>query len=235
MFDDSTSRRFARSTGLAYLMMACVGSFALLWVPSQLIAPNDPLATLTLIGENPALFTAGITAELVMILAEITLGVLLYVMFRPFGETLALTTMITRLMMAAVMATMLMPQAGLYALAVPTSVFTGLEPIIRADHAWALQYIRDAGNWTGQILYGVHLWFLGLLALRSKMVPRWIIYGVFLGGTGYLLDNLRVIILPSSDSLALATTSMFAVVAVSEIAFALWLLRSSAISPSRQL
>ncbi len=230
MFDDPTSRNFARSAGLAYLVIALASAFALLWVPSQLTVPNDPLATLNLIAQHPGLFTAGLTAEFLVVLVEIALSVLLYVMFRQFGETLALMAMIARLMVAAVMAAMLMPQAGVYALAVPTPVFSGLDPMLRAEHAWALHYIRDAGLWVWQVLFALHLWLLSTLALRNTDIPRLIIYGVLIGSTGYLLDGLRAYAMPASGLLTLITGALFSLVALSELIFALWLLRRGKIT-----
>lgn len=145
--DDPTTRSFARTAGLLYLVIAAAGFFAILYVPSQLTVPGDPAGTAALIAERPRLFIAGIGGDVVTMAAEVVLAVMLFAMFRPFGPVLATAAMVARLMMAAVMAAMLLPQAAVLALALPDTPLTALDAGQRAEFAWALARMDEAGVW----------------------------------------------------------------------------------------
>jgi hypothetical protein len=218
-FDDPTSRPFARTAGMLYLVIAAAGFFAILYVPGQLTVPGDPAATLERIASRPGLFAAGVGGDVVMMTAEVVLAVMLYAMFRPFGAVLALSALVARLMMAAVMAAMLLPQAAVLMLSV-TEV-PGLDIPHRAGLAWTLAHMDAAGVWVWQVFFALHLWLLGA--------------GLALGGTGYLVDSVRAFAIPESAILGGLGAALLAVVTLAEIGFGLWLLargRIAAPAPS---
>jgi hypothetical protein len=220
--DDPTTRPFARTAGALYLLIAAAGFFAILHVPGQLTVPGDPAATLAATAARPGLFAAGVAGDVVMMAAETLLAVMLFAMFRPFGAVLALSAMVARLMMVAVMAAMLPPQAAVMMLA--TEGVPGLAGEDAAALAWTLARMDAAGVWVWQLFFSVHLWMLGVLAWRSGAVPRLLAAGMVVGGTGYLVDSLRAFALPDAPGLAVLGGALLAVVTLAEIGFALWLL-----------
>ena len=224
IFDDPASRPFARIAGSLYLIIAAAGFFSILWVPAQLTVPGDPFATAALIATHPGLFAAGIGGDVVMMTAEVLLSVMLYAMFRTFGPVLALAATAARLMMAAVMAAMLLPQAGIFAIVASDAPMTALDPAQRAEIAWILRQAHNGGVWVWQVFFAVHLWLLGSLAWRSGAVPRFLAAGLVIGGTGYLVDSVRAFAFPGSDILTIVGMALLAVVTLAEIGFALWLL-----------
>jgi hypothetical protein len=229
--DDPTNRSFARGAGVLYLVIAAAGFFSILWVPAQLTVPGDPVATAALIAARPELFALGVGGDVVMMTAEVVLAVMLYAMFRPFGAVLALSAMVARLMMAAVIAAMLLPQAAVLALSAPDAPVAALDAAQRAEVAWMLARMDAAGVWVWQVFFALHLWLLGLLAWRSRAVPRPLAAGLALGGTGYLVDSVRAFALPESATLALVGGALIAVVTLAEIGFALWLLLRGRVAP----
>lgn len=223
-FADPAARSVARRAGMLYLVIAAAGFFSILWVPSQLTAPGDPAGTAALIAARPGLFLLGIAGDVVMMTAEVLLSVMLYALFRPFGQILALAATAARLLMAAVMAAMLLPQAGILALASPEAPFAALGAAERAEIAWVLRAVHDSGVWVWQVFFALHLWLLAALAWRTGTVPRLLALGLGLGGTGYLLDSVRAVAFPASEALGAVTMGLLAVVTLAEIGFALWLL-----------
>ena len=167
-----------------------------------------------------------------MMAAEVLLSAMLYAMFRPFGPVLALAATAARLMMAAVMAAMLLPQAGILSLVDPDAPMTALDPAQRAEIAWMLRQAHDAGVWVWQVFFALHLWLLGVLAWRSGAVPRPLALGLAVGGTGYLVDSLRAFAFTGSDALTWAGTALLTIMTLAEIGFALWHLTCGRIPPS---
>lgn len=221
-FDHPTSHRFARGAGRLYLAIAAAGFFSILYVPAQLTAPGDPVGTLAAIAARPGLFIAGVGGDVVMMTAEVALAVMLYAMFRPFGPVLALTAMVARLMMAAVMAAMLLPQAAVLMLA--THAVPGLDAPMRAGLASTLAHMDVAGVWVWQVFFALHLWLLGALAWRSGVVPKLLAGGLGVGGIGYLVDSLRAFAFPGAPLLPVLGGALLGIVTLAEIGFALWLL-----------
>ena len=135
--DDPSSRSFARLAGSLYLLIGFAGVFSIIWVPSQLTVSGDPFGTAALIAQRRGLFAAGVGADVVLMLAEVMLSVMLYAMFRSHGHVLALTAAAARLLMVAVMAAMLLPQAGILALVAQDTQFVALDSDERADRLGA--------------------------------------------------------------------------------------------------
>ncbi len=229
-FDDPDKRSLARAAGLLYLLTAAAGFFSILWVPSQLTVPGDPAGTAALIAARPGLFAAGVGVDVLIMLAEVLLAAMLYAIFRSCGPVLALAAAAARLMTAAVMAVMLLPQAGILALVTEDTALVSLDAGQRAEIAWVLRQVHDAGVWVWQVFFTLHLWLLGLLAWRSGTVPRLLAGGLVIGGTGYLADSARAFAFPDSDAFEIVGTALLAIVIAAEIGFAIWLLRGRAVS-----
>jgi len=222
--NDPTTRTFARVAGAQYILIAAAGFFSILWVPSQLTAQGDPVGTLGMIAARPGLFAAGVAGDIVMITAEIVLSVMLFAMFRPHGPVLAMAATVARLMMAAVMTAMLLPQAAIYALATGSVALGAMDAGTQADLAWVLRSFDLAGVWVWQVLFTLHLWLLGVLAWRSGVVPRLLAAGLIVGGTGYIVDSVRAFAFPGIPLLETIGMALLLVVTLAEIGFAIWLL-----------
>ena len=230
-FDDPASRSFARLAGSLYLVIGVAGMFSIMWVPAQLTVPGDPFGTAALIAERPGLFAAGVGADVVLMLAEVMLAVMLYAMFRSYGPVLAMSAAAARLLMVAVMAAMLLPQAGILALVADDAQFAALDAGQRAEMAWILREIHDSGVLVWQVFFTLHLWLLGVLAWRSGAVPRLLAGGLAIGGTGYLAASVREFYFPHAVAFEVGAVSLAGIGALAEIGFAIWLLVRGRVQP----
>lgn len=223
VFDDPSSRAYARVTGLLYLVIAFAGGFAILYVPNTLDVAGDPAATFTNIASQRGLFHAGLIGDVVMMTAEILVCVMLYFIFKPINATLSLAAAFARLMMVAVMAAMLFFHAGALALADGTVPLGSFSELQRIELAGLMRHIHDAGVWIWQLFFCLHLLLLGSLVIRSRLFPRLIGAGLMVGGMGYLVDSVQMFALPQAATLEAVKFALLGIVSLSEIGFALWL------------
>lgn len=226
MYDNefSSSRSCARLAGSLYILIGIVGVFSIIWVPFQLTVPEDPVGTAFLINSRSGLFFLGVGASLVLMIAEIILSVLLFVMFQSYGSILAMCAASFRLMMVAVMAAMLLPQAGILALIDTETQLIALNADQRAEFAWILRQIHDSGILVWQVFFTFHLWFIGILARRTNSVPRILSWGLIIGGAGYLFASIHTFLLPESTALAIVVIVLLLIATFGEIGLAIWLL-----------
>jgi hypothetical protein len=223
VFEDPTTFAYARLTGALYLVIACAGAFAILYVPGALTVQDDPVATFANIAQQRGLFLAGLVGDIVMMIAEVLVSAMLFFMFRPVNPTLSLAAACARLMMVAVMAAMLLFHAGALALAdasVSLGSFSGAQ---RLELAGLLRHVHDAGVWVWQLFFFLHLLLLGGLVARSGLYPRLIGYALMVGGFGYLLDSVHMFAFPASAALGAAKVGLLVLVSLAEIGFALCL------------
>lgn len=221
VFENPTARGFGRLTGALYLTIAMAGGYSIALVPSLLHVPGDAAATWANVLSNRALFMTGILGDVVMMIAELFVTAMLYTMFRATNPTLSLIAALSRLMMVAVMAAMLLFHAGGLHLA---QGVRDIPPDLASAMAGVFLYMHDAGVWVWQIFFSVHLVVLGALIIRSDHAPVILGVGLAVGGMGYLLDSVYAFAFPGWDGLALARAALLVIVTLSEVGFALWLL-----------
>jgi len=76
----------------------------------------------------------------------------------------------------------------------------------------------------GLILFGVHLLGLGYLSLKSKTVPKWMGWSLYVAGLSYMAIHAAKSIAPqASDAVAMAEMILGAPMAIAELALAVWL------------
>ena len=214
VFEDPSSRAYARLTGALYLIIAFAGGFSILYVPGALNVADDPAATFANIARQRGFFHAGLVGDVIMMSA------MLFFMFRPVNAALSLAASYARLMMVA----MLFFHAGSVALAdgtVPLGSFSNAQ---RIELAGLLRHVHDAGVWIWQIFFCLHLILLGTLVACSGLYPRSLGAGLIVGGTGYLVDSIQMFAFPDAGLLVAVKVALLLVVALAEIGFALWLL-----------
>lgn len=220
--NDPMSRGYARTTGVFYIIIAVAGFFAILYVPSQLFSPADGAASLAAIARETALFRAGVAGDVMVMLAELGATTMLYFMFRHVNHTLSVAAALARLLMVAVMATMLFFYAGAQALA--EGAIVGLAEETRAALGLLLLTMHDTGVMIWQLFFWVHLLILGQLVARSGLYPRLLGHAMSLGSFGYLFDSVDKFALPDGSMLGDLTGLLLIVVSLAEIGFALWLI-----------
>ncbi|WP_203294911.1 DUF4386 domain-containing protein [Maricaulis parjimensis] len=211
MSETPTLRPTARLTGLAYLVIILCGLFAELFVRGAVYSHGDAEGLAANIVEFEGLMRLGIAADLVMILADVVVGVLFWKLLRPVSETLALMAAFFRLAQAAVLGANLLHMQAAVDLA-------ALDP---AGTLAAMDWHGD-GYRFALVFFGASCLCLSALLWRSAHFPRWLAVLPLVSGVGYLADTFLALLAPMMQ--AQISDLLIAPTAVSEIVFCLYLL-----------
>jgi Domain of unknown function (DUF4386) len=190
-------KRQARLAGLLYLVASVPAPFGLIYVPNKLIVLNDATATANHIRASQSLLRRGIACELLSAIGFIFVVVALYRLFKAVNETQALLMMI--LILVSIPISLLSVVNEIVALDVVSgadflSVFdTGQLNAL----AYILMRLHSRTILVAEIFWGLWLFPLGVLVIRSRFIPRVLGYLLFLAALGYLASSLTFLLLPA--------------------------------------
>ena len=214
--------RQARIAGVCYLLVIAGGLFAEVIVRESLVAPGDAAATARAIAADEALWRWGVAVHLLYLVPGLVMNVLVCGLFRDVAPTLA------RLALVLSVASVAVEALSLLHLYVPLVMLEedGALAALGAEQQQALSYLAVVLFPTG---FGFALLFfagfcvlVGVLILRSRLVPRLIGLLMVLAGACYAVNTLVLVLSPAlSDRLnpAILLPSF-----VGELSLALWLL-----------
>ena len=191
-------RRTARIAGGLYLAIFVLGPFVYFYVPGELFH-DDAATTSAEISANTGLFTAGMIAETIIVGIEVALAGLLWKLFRPVGEALALSSSLARIGEAFIQAVNVL-LAGAVLIVVDRGGLPGLTVDQRNDVVGFLVDTIGFGVMVWGLLFGLHLLLLGALVRRSELMPRWIGSLLMVASVGYLAQSYGHIVDTELDS-----------------------------------
>ena len=208
----------ARLAGLLYLLIIVLGIGSEAFIRGPIQVPGDAAATAANVLANEGLFRIGIYADALMAMADVGLGVLLFVLLWRTGPVLALGAGLFRLVQAAIIGlNLLQPLQALALLSGPI----GLDPA-QAEVLGALMLdAHGAGYDLGLLFFGVNSVLTGILLWKSETFPGLLGVALAAAGAVYLVGSSLVVLAPS-----LSGTFSFAylVPVIAESAFCLYLL-----------
>jgi hypothetical protein len=211
----------ARLAAVLYLLIAILAGFVHLYVPGALIVPGDATATASNIRASEGLFRAGIGVELVLLLSEVALSVLLYVLLRPVDKTLSLIAAASRLVMTTIHGLNVLGHVAVLLLLSGAGYLTAFAPNQIDALVMASLDAYAYGFSIGIVFLVLHAFPLGYLIYRSGYFPKVLGVLFMVAALGYLTDGLAHVLVPGyvkgAPYIALP-------IALSEIAFPLWLL-----------
>ena len=183
----AAQRRTARIAGGLYLALFVVAPFVYFYVPGELFH-DDAATTYAQISADTGLFRAGMIAETVIVAIEVALAGLLWKLFRPAGEALALSSSLARVGEAFIQ-TVNVVLAGAVLIVVDRGGLSGLTVEQRNEVVGFLVDTIGFGVMVWGLLFGLHLLLLGVLVRRSELVPRWIGSLLLVASVGYLAQT----------------------------------------------
>lgn len=211
-----------RVAGVLYLLLVIFAPLRLLYIPSTLIVRGDAAATANNIANHELLFRLGIASELLCGVILIFLVLALYRLFKGVNQYHAvLMVIVGGVLPAAIDFLNGLNDAAALMLVRGADFLTVIEQPQREALAMLFLRLHHHEVVAAEILWGLWLFPLGILAYRSRFVPRFIGVWLIINGFAYLAISLTGLLLPQYEN----TVSNIAFPALlAEIAIMLWLL-----------
>src|SRR5262249_45528127 len=194
---DST-RSQARRAGLLYVLAGSTAPFAYLYVPDLLLVPGDALATADRVRASEGLLRAAIVCELYGATLLIFAALALFQLFKrvdPKPSAVMAAMMLASVPISYV--NTLSHIAPLLLLKSP-AIAKVLDPPQVATQVTLFLRLHNYGLVVNQILWGLWLFPIGVLVMRSGFSPRWLAVPLFFAGGAYVLNSLGALLLPTS-------------------------------------
>lgn len=213
---------YVRVGGALYLYIIFAGLFAEVFVRAQLVVSGDASATAANILASEFLFRAGLSAELLMLICDVSLALIFFLVLRPVSFLLALFAASLRLVMAAVSSTNLLNQLDVLLWLKGAS---GLE-VLGSSEVQALAYhslqSHAYGYHVALVFFGFYCITLGALIVRSEVLPKLLGYLLLLAGVCYLTNSFGSIL--AIDAISDIGPVILLPALVAELSLALWML-----------
>ncbi len=218
----SLQKKTARNAGILYLAFGITGAFGIMYIPTAIIIPTDPVLTAKNILDDEVLFRLSIFSLMISQTIFIFLVLTLYQLFREVDIKNA------RIMV------------GLVFVSVPIAFLSTLNQIITLNLLGGDSYLdafdegqlqamtmvflnlSNDGIAIAQIFWGLWLFPFGLLVIKSDFVPKWIGYLLIAACFGYLVTSTAHFLLPDYVALVAPFTAVAGTVA--EFSIILWFL-----------
>jgi hypothetical protein len=220
----------ARAAGLLYLLVAITGAFGTFYVPLALVVPGDAAATADRIRSSEALVRLGIASELVSATLFIFLALALYRLFKAVDRQSASLMVILVVVSVPISFVGVACELGALGLLSGASYLS----VFGAPQLEALAYVflrlHTHAIVVAEIFWGLWLFPLALLAIRSGVVPRAVGVLLIVAGSAYLVVTLTAVLLPAFASLVSAVATL---PEAGELSMIVWLLTTRTGAPSR--
>ena len=194
--EEINPKKTARTAGFLYMLLIPLGVFGMLYVPNTLFVPGNVAATVSNIMANQTLFRSSIVIALLTQVVQIFVVLYLYKVLKPVNKNHAVLMVVFILVAVPIaMLNELNQFAVLLLLNGPDYLTVFSSDQIQALVALFLD-LRHTGIFIAQIFWGLWLFPMGYLVLKSGFLPK--IIGAFLivACFGYLADSFIFFFVP---------------------------------------
>jgi hypothetical protein len=222
----------ARLAGIAYLLVIGGGLFAQAAVVEAVIVPGDAAETARAVAAHETLWRWGIAVHLAYLVLAVLADVLLYGFFRPVQATIARLALVFGVVSvaseAAILLTLYVPLALLDEGEALAALGTGSQEALAAlgtGSQEALAYLAISLYATGfgfpLLLFSGFCVLIGVLILRSRLIPHLIGVFMIVAGAAYFVNSLVVIVSPDLSEVLVPWILLPPF--IGELSLALWL------------
>jgi hypothetical protein len=217
----STQRTRATTVaGLCYLAVIAGGLFAEGVVRQSLVVPGDAAATARAIFDNETLWRLGLAVHLLYLVPALAMKVIVSGLFRRVDP------MLSRLALVFGVAAVTIEAVSLVYLYVPLALIENGATLAALEDAPALIYLATRLFATGfgfsLLLFAGFCVAIGVLIVRSRLVPRAIGAMMIVAGICYVVNTLALIVSP--DFFEQINPTILLPILLAELSLALWLL-----------
>ena len=221
--NQNMQQKAAFFSGVSLLVMTLAAFFAQGYVHSSLVVDGDALTTLKNIQASQTLFRLEVLGWLIIVIMDLIVAWGFYMFLKPFHPGFALLAGWLRLLYTAVLAiavSHLVIANGM----VQNSV-SGMSSDNLAQHAMGSITAFEAIWSLGLIIFGLHLIAVGLIAMDTRKIPKFISILVILAGFSYSLIHFMYGFIPQIERFTgILELILIAPMFIGELGFGIWLL-----------
>ena len=188
----------ARRAGLLYVLASSLAPFAYLYVPGVLLVEGDALATADRVRASENLLRAAIFAELYGVTLLIFAALALYQLFKNVDQKTSILMAVMMLVSVPISYSNVLNNIAPLILLKNPAIAAALDPGQVAAQVTFFLRLHNYGLVVNQIFWGLWLFPLGVLVMRSGFIPRWQAFPLFFAGAGYVINSLGTLLLPPS-------------------------------------
>jgi hypothetical protein len=210
----------ARIAGFLYLLVIVTGIFAQV-SRSSFIVTEDAQATAQNIKASEMLFRMSLVSDLLMISCYLLLACTLFLLLKPVNKSLAQLFVLFTTVSVAIMSLNMLNQFAALLLLSETSYLTIFETNELSAQAMFFLDLHKQGYLIAQIFFGLWLFPLGYLVLKSGFFPRVLGMLLILATFGHLIEIFTAFLFPNY---AVVTYPGLIIATIGEFSFCFWLL-----------
>jgi hypothetical protein len=212
---------YARCAGALYLVVIVLALFSEVFVRANLIVPGDAAATASNVARAAWLFRLGFLADAVVCLCDAALAVLLYVLLKPVGTTLALVAAALRLVQTAILGFNLLNHYAALLLLSGDGTLAAFDQNQIDGLVMFVLTVHKHGYDLALLFFGMHCLVLGVLIARSDYMPGVLGIMLFAAGIVYLIGSVTLFAAPAY---AAFVAPAYVVPLIAETSVCAWLL-----------
>ena len=217
----TTDKKTAHFAGLLYLVIAVLGFYSIMYVPSQIRVAGDATATMSNLLDHAFLFRTGIVGSLAGSVVFFFLAFILYRLFRSTDERWA--TLMVAMVVVQIPVVFFGQAFNISALMIAHGdLMLGVDAVTREDVVTLLLKTYSNSELVLEVFWGLWLLPLGGLVYRSGKLPRFLGIFLIIGGIAYIIESASFLLFPTVGSVVEQYT--FVLYAVGELSTMLWLL-----------
>ncbi len=212
----TSQMKTARIAGLLYLILIPVGIFWFMYAPSVVRFADDMPATLDALGAHQTLFRISIATGLAMNAISVVLALMLYKLFSPVAKNAAVSMLALLAVGAAISLVTEMTKVVIMMISHPemAAIFS---PAQQQYIVATLFELHHAGNNIAGVFWGLWLFPLGWLIVKSGFMPKMLGILLAVAGVGYVFDSFIYFTVPGFPIVFANFTFL------GEVSFTLWL------------
>ncbi|WP_162419373.1 DUF4386 domain-containing protein [Cyclobacterium roseum] len=190
---------YMRQTGLMYLLVIVLAGFSQGYIRGSLVIPDDAAATSLNIAGREGLFRLGLVLDLTAFLLDAIISIWLYRLFRAYGQTLALTAAVLRLLAHPAIGSLnLLNHYLALQAAVAPDFLAGFDANQLQSMSLLFMEAHRIGYLIAGVFFGLHCLLLGLLLHRSPL-PGLLGSLMILAGIGYEMESFGDFLFPGNE------------------------------------
>ena len=221
---DLTQRNAAKVAGFTIVIMAIAAVISTDATIGKLFVSGNASKTFTNISASPLLFRTGIFSWLVILVCDVLAAWGLYLFFKPVNKKLSLISAWFRLIYVAILGTAIVSLIDVLPYLSESEYLSTLDTeYLRAQVLFSVDSFYNIWAF-GLIVFGIHILFLGYLAVKSGFVPRILGILLLLAFLGYIITNSSNLLFPQYKNAMKIVELIFLIPMLGEVALGIWLL-----------